>query len=425
MRFLAYSILVLMAMIPVGMVAHKDPGYMMLAIWGWTVESTVVAIMVVALVVFVLLYIIVRAVLNLLHMPGSVKQWRAYRKSDKAERFLQEGFTQLAAGNWSQAERLATKPVSNEKSSLVNYLTAARAAQGLKQLERRDHYLNAAEHKFPKEPLAVGLTRAELQIQQGEWQLAVNTLGKMHISAPKNRQVLALLAKVYEHEGYWPRLLELTPSIRKFKAMEEGQINALEHKACMAVIAGTGEDKGALEKVWQNLPARFKQDVDVLDAYIKQLLKQGASDIAEPLIRNALTHQWHDDLARLYGLIQSPDAKRQLDVAEGWLQLRKDNAIVLMTLGRLCLRNQLWGKARQYFEASASAGGPSEVYYELGLLLEALGEREQSHKTLRKGLAILSNTPLPALPCPETAAKLKLADKENKDGSDEAEPIVV
>ena len=82
----------------------------------------------------------------------------------------------------------------------------------------------------------------------------------------------------------------------------------------------------------------------------------------------------------------------------------------MLTLGRLCLKSKLWGKARSYLEASIGAKPTTPAYHELGVLLERMGETERATACYKAGLELSSDMPLPELP--ETlgpAAKLEVA----------------
>ncbi|HQW58531.1 MAG TPA: hypothetical protein PK583_06220, partial [Gammaproteobacteria bacterium] len=68
------------------------------------------------------------------------------------------------------------------------------------------------------------------------------------------------------------------------------------------------------------------------------------------------------------------------------------NPILLLTLGRLCLANQLWGKARDYLEKSLNLMPLPETYAALGFLMEYLELREKSEEYYKKGLLLATQT---------------------------------
>ena len=60
----------------------------------------------------------------------------------------------------------------------------------------------------------------------------------------------------------------------------------------------------------------------------------------------------------------------------------------LLTLGRICVRCQLWGKARAYFEDSLKLEMHRETLTEYGKLLEYLGDAAMAMQSYRDGLQL-------------------------------------
>ena len=54
-----------------------------------------------------------------------------------------------------------------------------------------------------------------------------------------------------------------------------------------------------------------------------------------------------------------------------------------MALGRMCLRQRLWGKAQSYLEASLSVAATQEAHLELAHLFDQLGRDEEGNKHYR------------------------------------------
>src|SRR5690606_12985256 len=101
----------------------------------------------------------------------------------------------------------------------------------------------------------------------------------------------------------------------------------------------------------------------------------------------------------LYGLLRGRDPGRQLQVAEGWLKQHSEDPGLLLTLGRLCLHSQLWGKAKDYLESSLTFQRHPETCAELAHLLAQLGELARSNSLYQEGLSLLdSRLCAPALP---------------------------
>jgi HemY protein len=71
---------------------------------------------------------------------------------------------------------------------------------------------------------------------------------------------------------------------------------------------------------------------------------------------------------------------------ERWLNERPQDPILLFTCARCCIRNELYGKARTYLEASLGIRPRLETYQMLAQLLELSGDRQASFKALNDAL---------------------------------------
>jgi HemY protein len=119
---------------------------------------------------------------------------------------------------------------------------------------------------------------------------------------------------------------------------------------------------------------------------------------AEKDIAAELKRGWRAPLVRLYGMVEGQDATRQLKKAESWLNEHGEDPDLLLTAARLCLRIELWGKARSYLETVIAIRPTPDAYQEYGRLLAQLGEGEAAADAYRAGLGLVAKSPLPAIP---------------------------
>ncbi|MGB6976904.1 MAG: heme biosynthesis protein HemY, partial [Gammaproteobacteria bacterium] len=139
--------------------------------------------------------------------------------------------------------------------------------------------------------------------------------------------------------------------------------------------------------VWHEIPKPLRKNVQLVNCYADFLIQHRPNQ-AEPLLRDALKHEWHPEWVRRYGLVHGENNAKQLALAESWLKEHENDPDLLFCLGRLCVRQRLWGKARHYFESSLKIKPASDVYYEFGELLEQLDEKPAALTCYRKGLEI-------------------------------------
>jgi HemY protein len=156
-------------------------------------------------------------------------------------------------------------------------------------------------------------------------------------------------------------------------------------------------DREDIERHWQNLPRSLRRFSPLIRARIRALVACGETRQAEREIRKALKADWDDGLVMLYGDLKLTDPGAQLRQIESWLNKRPEDPILLLTAGRACIRNQLWGKARSYLESSLAIMPTPAAYHELGQLMLKLDDPQSATKAFAKGLT-LSNQGAPDIP---------------------------
>jgi len=248
--------------------------------------------------------------------------------------------------------------------------------------------------------LAVGLTQAELQLKRNELEQAQTSLSQLHQSAPRHPQVLKLLMQLYLQQEDWPKLRELLPSLRRRNVLDDAQWQQLAMQVYGQRLqeVGGAHDGDEIPEAWKALPSSIRQDQGLQKLYVEQLLQSGAQHQVERLIRGLLKDRWDQQLVFLYGTLADIDTNEQQKIAERWLEDHRDDAVLLAALGKISLRNQLWGKARSYLEASIGQQAAPETYQMLGALLEQLEEPQLAADCYRQGIALASSDSLPALP---------------------------
>ena len=155
--------------------------------------------------------------------------------------------------------------------------------------------------------------------------------------------------------------------------------------------AGTGQDRETLENAWRKTPQKLKKKSSLIEAYVNERLRFGDTGDCVTVLRRALRRHWDPELVRLFGQVEGRNLKQQLQFARGCLGRHPDDPHLLLTLGRLCIKNQLWGKARSYLEQSLQVLPDPVTCRELATLLEQQGEHEAAAARFRQGLNLLTS----------------------------------
>jgi HemY protein len=378
--------------------ALDNPGYVLISRAPWSIEMTLTVFIPLMVAGFFLFYLLLFMIVRLWRIPRDVGRWRGKRQARTAHASLIQGLTNLAEGNWVEAETQLLAGMRHGDTPLLNYLGAAMACEGQGNSEKRDEYLALAHKNAPQHDLAIGMTQAWLQHEARQMEQSLATLNELRAEAPKHRQVLKLLAQVHLELRDWTGLINLMPDLRQNYAMTTREIDELElqaHRELLKLSIPSGRP-GVLDKAWNAVPKALRRHPSMIAIYARQLIQQNEMTQAESLLRTAIEDNWDSALVELYGQTQGPNPADQLETAEGWLAAHRDDPKLLLTLARLALRSKEENKARGYYESCLTQHGPVDAYRELGNLLEKLGEKDKAINAYRRGLEMVASESRPA-----------------------------
>ena len=387
----------------------SDPGYLLIAFGSYTFETSLFALLVASGVVYLMarLVFVLLQWINpklLFQLGRSVrKRRRARARSDTIE-----GLLYFTRGNWQSSYNLLTKSAGDTDASVVNYLAAAYAAHKIGQKDDWIKCLEQAEEKYPKTRSTINLLKAQLLFKSGKLEQSVAVLEQLKKNSLNDPSLLHLLKDVYVKLEDWQALKELIPTLEKNEVIEPDDIEQIQMRIFMEELYASCAKRNNLSnqdaltqlmRLWNKAPARYREDEKVVKHYVELLNQCDAQGESVKVIEVALSKNWNEALILRYGEQDFGESQQQLLVAENWLKSRPKNANLLLCLGRISMRNELWGKAKEYYQASIKISPSAEAYGELSRLLKHLGE-VQASETYLQSYGDLIGSELPKLPLP-------------------------
>lgn len=374
----------------------SDPGLVKIHFLDWTVETTVLVLIIAVMAVWLTASWLVR----LWRLPAETARRVQERRSLKQ---LEKGLLALTEGDWKTAERALERSADSRDKSTARYLAAAQAAEGQQAGERREFYLEQADTGNRKKHFLVELTRARMLLSNGARAEALPLLKDLHSRKKRHPQVLELLSRCHLELGNWQELQQMLPVLGKqdiFNAETLDEMRLQIAKGQLEEAMGPDE----LQAAWKQLPRAMRREPAIVAIYAERAGGMMRADLAEPVLRQALNQSWNSGLVLRYGDPGAANVSQRLKQCEKWLQRYPEDANLHLALGRLCVGESLWGKAREHLVRSLELE-PSSVGYEtLGQLLERQGELEQAMLCFRNALRL--NQGKSPLPLPMDAARL-------------------
>jgi len=375
------------------MFQHKDLGHISISFAGQSFDTNLVVFSAAFLCALFVILVLIKSWQLVRDAFISLGSRREKRLTEKARQSLSQGLIEYAEGRFERAEKILLQQIKYSDNPLLVYLTAARAAQQQGAHERRDEYLLKAHMEAPDADIAIGLTKAELQLAHDQNEQALATLTQLNHLSANHTYVLTLLANTYRHLQDWDNLKKILPALKKHGNLSSESFLSFEIAVCNGQLSNLvkNRDSRLLIDLWKETPQHLKTLPGVLEHYAKQLVAVDAAGEAEKTLRLYLNKNWEESSIILYSELDVMVDNKQLEMAESWLKDHQHNAWLLLALGKMCISRSLWGKARNYLEASISIRPMPENYLKLARLLEEhMEDPAAAQEYYRQGLHLLA-----------------------------------
>ena len=333
-----------------GPLVAGNKGYVLIALGEYTIEMSVVSAALFGVLLYVLLLLVENLLGRLFSLHSRTRIWLHHRRRRQGQQQTLAGALALAEGRFEQAEALMLKGAGESEQPLLNYISAAEAAEAQGESERRDRYLQQAEEEHPNARLALGLIRARSQLRRNELIAAEQTLLTLQADYPQHRTVLTLLKECLLSRSQWSSLLSLLPQLQKLKLITAAEFSALQKQIYPALFAEKGNTLGkeGVLALWRELPKSLRHEPELLDALIQQLITMGAEADAEELLQESLRKHFQPALLPLAAKLQHPGSALTQLVEKLQSQLPETERAA--TMGFIYLQQKAYAQAQSALE---------------------------------------------------------------------------
>lgn len=356
--------------------------YAQVYVAGYLIEAKLVPLIVLTLFVVLAVYLLVHLTRLVLGAPKKMGRWSDERASHKADANLGDGYLALVKGDWSLAEKKLIAKADYARVPYVNYLAAAQAAQEQSNMAKRDEYLNLAYKAAPKERLAIGLTKARLHFNAGQYEQADATLQDIASEGKKNAQYAAMVLQTQKALNNWTAVHNALPMARKNQALPSSLLDEADNQAHYELLRSASDKM----QTWRQLPKAQQHRAQNIALYCEDLMRKGDSAAAEKLLRSALKADYSDELVALYGKLEMDKPAKLRRQVDGWLNARPESVELNIAAGRLALRQKDSEAASKYLERAVELGQDPRAYAMLGEIYEAANQSGEALALYRSGM---------------------------------------
>ena len=375
---------------------------------------------------FVLIHLALRAFAAAFSLPVQARRWRAQQKERAMYAALMDSLSHLVAGRFIRASRAAESALVQEQGldllvgelgadsghapqravqlRALAHLVAAESAHALQNRAVRDQHLQQALQQ-PVQRQAVEL-REGIELRAARWALddrdpvtALARLSQLPQGVARRTLALRLRLRAARLARQTADALDTARLLAKHGAFSAPAAQSILRGLALELLAGA-HDPQQLQKAWSLLDAAERDMPEIAVQASARLLmlggdaalaRQWASPAWEQMVQSATALPDELQSRLVQTLERSMDA---LDVVwlgrlEDGLQARPRDALLQYVAGMACLKRQLWGKAHQLLSQAVlglkDAGLQRRAWRALAQLAEERGDAaaaQQAYKRL-------------------------------------------
>jgi HemY protein len=391
----ALGLAIAAAVIAIGLQANQ--GSVVALAPPWRVDVSLNFFLLTGLLALWLAYRAGRVIQRMIDFPERVRAYRERRSELSALRGLREALKALFEGRFARAERAARWAQSVPPVAGLAALVGARAAHRMQEYERREKWLERAEQD-PELAMARLVLSAEMWSEQRDSARALKMIDQLHGTGARHIHAMRIALVAHLQSKHWHEAIRIVRALDKHRGLPAPASSAYKALAYRGLLRENSEDLVDLERFWATVPSADRSAPELALEAARCFNKLGRAESAAQVLEQALQQHWNERLLDEYANCVEIPVSAALARLEKWMQVHGRSAAALRCLGRICLRAQLWGKARSYLEDSQRLQDDPDTSLALAELAEALGDEALSAQYFRqaaRGLAQREAEPTP------------------------------
>jgi HemY protein len=378
-RLLFWFLLLAAAAVAVALATRLTAGYVLVVAPPYRFEVSLNLFLLALIAGFVGGHVLLRLVRRTLDLPNEVRAFRRRQQQERARMKQDAAIVALLEGRFGKARQFADEALAIPRSSGLAALIGARAALETRDFAAAETLLSRADVQVKSLAVPRYMLEAELRLEQAQPLEALAVLSALRKEAGAHTAALRLELRALHAAGRHAEIPAAVDQLVKRKVYGAAEGELLKAAAQADELRGLAHDAAGLRAYWNRLSDNEQRKPRIARAAATSFLTVGADREAADICARSLEREWTSDLVRLYAQCRLPDSTKQLEQAERWLGAHNQDPALLHALGVLCERQQLWGKAQTYFEASLALDNAHRTHVALGEMLARLGRNDEAN----------------------------------------------
>ena len=369
-------------------------GHAVFVVPPWRVEMSMMMFSLLIFGAALVGYFTLRLTISAIELPQNLRLRRRERERARVAADLHDGLRALFGGRFDDAEKLAKRAMlanvaADDDGDDLRHLGAALAAWAAHEggnLPAALPYL--ARIDSPNSASMRDASKAYMLLAEGRAAEALPLLQALAVNDASNIGVLKMKVEAEIAARAWEDVLRTLVLLKRTGLMPAAAADDIRLNAEIELMKSRPAQRAALLDAWTRLDTVTRFQPALVNALAARLialdLGDDAAEVLEDAVERHLDEGAYQPLVRRYAEAQSDSTLAQIETAEGWLKKQPRDATLLATLGKLCMRQALWGKARSYLEASVALEPSLDAHMTLARLMEQVGKPQEAMQHIKR-----------------------------------------
>ena len=388
MRVLFWFLLLAAAAVGVALATRLTAGYALFVAPPYRVELSLNLFLMLAVGGFVGGYVLFRVIARTMRLPTEVQAFRRRQQQERTRARQDASVVALLEGRYGKARQFAEEALAVPRSSGLSALIAARAAIETRDFDVAEALLARPDAEVASLAVPRLMLEAEAKLAMGQPVEALARLQALRKEAGAHTAALRLELRALQAAGRFGEIPALVDQLIKRKVYGPDEAELIRAAAHAQELAECAHDPARLKAYWNRLSDADQRVPKIALAGARSFIALGGDREATAIIARSLQRDWDSHLVLLYAECRTGEATREIEQAERWLGEHNQDPALLYALGVLCEREQLWGKAQTYFEASLALEDSWRTRVALGELLVKLQRSDEANAHLAAALKL-------------------------------------
>mgnify|MGYP006196797855 FL=1 len=378
MKQLLGLLLVVVVAVAVTLMAQGNASKVLIFFGQYRIDMSLNFAVVAILLLFLVLYVMMRAWRASSQLPGKFKEYWTNRKQNALLQANTQGLIALITGDEQGAHKALNQASKTGIETDLSYLIRAMSAMQADRYDVAEEILNQEKAKVGEHSHALVVLRGKVALSKQDFSGALSILEAMDPLAAKLPQVQRLRMLALMGLARWQDALVQYRACIAVSALTNAEKNEALMRIYMGLGESAGQDASKMKEVLSNAKSAELENMGVLRMLATGLLRSGLVTAARTLLETALNQNYNKDLLPIYHQVAVLEPREALPNVERLLAQQPADLRLLELAADVCEREQLWGKAISRFEAVYAKQPSAHVAGKLERLYEAANQGERA-----------------------------------------------